>query len=124
MLKEITGVPAGIQAVEAVGTVTADDYQRVFAPVVDRARQTGTRMRLPYQIGPGFERITPRGAVGGHPHRVGLLESEPPYGHLTSCKWLIAWNVFDGNVIRPKPVSGDNALLAGRYRVGGLCCRI
>lgn len=75
MLKEITGVPAGIQAVEAVGTVTADDYQRVFAPVVDRARQTGTRMRLPYQIGPGFERITPRGAVGGHPTGLGCLRA-------------------------------------------------
>lgn len=59
MLKELTGVPAGIQALEAVGTVTTDDYQRVFAPLVHRARRTGSRMRLLYQFGPDFQRITP-----------------------------------------------------------------
>jgi hypothetical protein len=59
VLKELTGVPAGIQALEAVRTVTAEDYKRVFAPVVDQARRTGSRMRLLYQFGPGFERITP-----------------------------------------------------------------
>lgn len=59
MLKELTGVPAGIQGLEAVGTVTADDYERVFAPLVDQARRAGTRMRLLYQFGSGFERITP-----------------------------------------------------------------
>jgi hypothetical protein len=58
VLKQLTGVPAGIQALEAVGTVTADDYERVFAPLVDQARRTGSRMRLLYQFGPGFERIT------------------------------------------------------------------
>jgi SpoIIAA-like len=59
VLKQLTGVPAGIQALEAVGTVTADDYKRVFAPLVDQARRTGSRMRLLYQFGPGFQRITP-----------------------------------------------------------------
>ncbi|MCA2250997.1 STAS/SEC14 domain-containing protein [Mycobacterium intracellulare] len=58
MLKELASVPAGIQALEAVGTVTAEDYDRVFAPLVDRARRTKGRMRLLYQFGPGFERIT------------------------------------------------------------------
>lgn len=59
MLKQLAGVPDGIQALEAVGTVTTDDYNRVFAPLVDRARRTSGRMRLLYQFGPGFERITP-----------------------------------------------------------------
>ncbi len=38
---------------------TADDYEQVFAPLVEQARQTGNRMRLLYQFGPGFKRITP-----------------------------------------------------------------
>jgi hypothetical protein len=59
VLKELTGVPAGIQALKAVGTVTAEDYRRVFAPLVEQARRTGSRIRLLYQFGPGFERITP-----------------------------------------------------------------
>jgi hypothetical protein len=58
VLKELAGMPAGIQALEAVGTVTANDYKRVFAPLVDQARRAGSRMRLLYQFGPGFERIT------------------------------------------------------------------
>ncbi|MGD1280999.1 STAS/SEC14 domain-containing protein [Mycobacterium seoulense] len=52
-------MPAGIQALEADGTVTAADYERVFAPLVGRARRTGTRLRLLYVFGPGFQRITP-----------------------------------------------------------------
>ncbi|OBI15536.1 STAS/SEC14 domain-containing protein [Mycobacterium sp. E2497] len=58
MLKALPGMPPGIQALEAGGTVTAADYERVFAPLVDRARRTGSRMRLLYQFGPGFQRIT------------------------------------------------------------------
>jgi SpoIIAA-like len=58
VLKELRGVPAGIQALEAVGTVTTDDYKRAFAPLVDQARRTGSRMRLLYQFGPDFQRIT------------------------------------------------------------------
>ena len=59
MLRELTGLPAGIQGLEAAGTVTADDYERVFAPLVDQAQRAGSRMRLLYQFGSGFERITP-----------------------------------------------------------------
>jgi hypothetical protein len=61
MLRELAGLPAGVQGLEAVGTVTAADYDRVFAPMVDRAQRTGSRMRLLYQFGPGFRRITPGG---------------------------------------------------------------
>ncbi|BBZ15318.1 SpoIIAA family protein [Mycobacterium branderi] len=59
MLKELTDMPHGIQGLEAVGTVTAEDYRRTFAPMVERARRTGSRLRLLYQFGPSFQRITP-----------------------------------------------------------------
>jgi hypothetical protein len=58
VLKELMGMPAGIQALEAVGTVTASDYERVFAPMIEKSRRTGDRMRLLYAFGPGFQRIT------------------------------------------------------------------
>ena len=58
MLNELKGMPAGIQALEAVGTVTAADYERVFAPMVEQAARAGDRMRLLYVFGPGFQRIT------------------------------------------------------------------
>ncbi|MGH3725448.1 MAG: STAS/SEC14 domain-containing protein [Mycobacterium sp.] len=51
-------MPAGIQGVEAAGTVTAMDYERVLVPLGDQARRTGGRMRFLYQFGPDFRRIT------------------------------------------------------------------
>lgn len=58
VLRECAGLPAVVQGLEAVGTVTAADYARVFAPMVDRAGRAGIRMRLLYEFGPGFRRIT------------------------------------------------------------------
>lgn len=58
MLSVRTDMPGGVQALEALGTVTADDYRRVFAPLVDRIQRSERRMRLLYQFGPGFKRIT------------------------------------------------------------------
>lgn len=58
MLNELMGMPAGIQGLEAVGTVTASDYGRVFAPMIEKAGRAGNRMRLLYALGPGFQRIT------------------------------------------------------------------
>jgi hypothetical protein len=55
----MSGVPDGVHGLEARGTVTSDDYDRVFAPLVDRLRQRGQRLRLLYQFGPDFNRLTP-----------------------------------------------------------------
>lgn len=51
-------MPAGVRALEAVGTVTAADYRRILAPMVDHAGRAGYRMRLLYVFGPGFGRVT------------------------------------------------------------------
>ena len=56
---QMSGLPDGVHGLEARGTVTSDDYDGVFAPLVDRLRQGGQRLRLLYQIGPGFNRLTP-----------------------------------------------------------------
>jgi SpoIIAA-like len=59
VLKALSGMPAGIQSLEATGTVTAGDYEKVFAPLVEQMRQTGRRMQLLFQFGTGFQRMTP-----------------------------------------------------------------
>lgn len=56
---QMSGLPEGVEGIEARGTLTAGDYARVFAPLVDRHRRGGGRLRLLYQFGPAFERITP-----------------------------------------------------------------
>jgi hypothetical protein len=59
VLTEPVEVPAGVHALEATDVVTSDDYAHVFAPLVDRIRREGRRLRLLYQFGPGFTRLTP-----------------------------------------------------------------
>ncbi|MEZ0053031.1 hypothetical protein ABIA30_004056 [Mycobacterium sp. MAA66] len=59
MLKVLSDTPNNVQCLEALGTVTAEDYAQVFAPLVAQARSTGHRMRLLYQFGPDFKSITP-----------------------------------------------------------------
>jgi hypothetical protein len=59
VLKELAGVPPGVHGLEAEGVVTSDDYAQVFAPLVDRVRREGQRLRLLYQFGPSFTRLTP-----------------------------------------------------------------
>lgn len=58
MLEELVEVPRGVHGLEAQGVVTSADYAHVFAPLVDRVRREGARMRLLYQFGPGFTRLT------------------------------------------------------------------
>lgn len=90
MLKELASVPAGIQALEALGTVTAEDYARVFAPLVDRARRTKGRMRLLYQFGPGFERITPGALWADTRLGVGYLAVLDGCAVVTDIEWIRA----------------------------------
>ena len=56
MIKEISGLPAGVIGFELSGTVTAKDYESVLMPAVDAASSGGRKLRLLYQIGPDFEK--------------------------------------------------------------------
>ena len=58
MLAEVSDLPGGVHGLDARGTVTADDYARAFAPLVDRVQRAGERLRLLFWFGPSFERIT------------------------------------------------------------------
>ena len=48
-----------MDGIDARGTLTFGDYAGVFAPLVDRHRESGHRLRLLYQFGPGFNSFTP-----------------------------------------------------------------
>jgi hypothetical protein len=58
MLAQMAGLPDGVDGLEARGTLTSGDYAGVFAPLVERHRQGGQRLRLLYQFGPGFKGFT------------------------------------------------------------------
>jgi SpoIIAA-like len=58
VLALISGLPDGVDGLEARGTLTSSDYARVFAPLVERRRHGGQRLRLLYQFGPAFNGFT------------------------------------------------------------------
>jgi len=62
MLETLTHLPAGIDGLKAVGTVSKDDYTSVVEPLLDDARRQGRRIRFLYQFGPEFEGFTPGAA--------------------------------------------------------------
>ncbi len=62
MLERLKDLPDGIEGVEAVGTVSKEDYEQVFEPLLDEARREGRRIRFLYHFGPRFEGLTASGA--------------------------------------------------------------
>ena len=62
MIELIEGLPNGVVGLEAVGKVTADDYQRVAQPAVERALESHDRVRLIHVLGERLDSHT-AGAV-------------------------------------------------------------
>lgn len=62
MIEKLEGLPAGIDGVKAVGKISREDYEEVFAPLLHEARREGRRIRFLYQLGPEFEGFTPGAA--------------------------------------------------------------
>ncbi|HEX9621876.1 MAG TPA: STAS/SEC14 domain-containing protein [Polyangiaceae bacterium] len=58
MLQRLADLPPGIDGVKATGTVSKEEYEQVFEPMLEEARREGKRLRLVYQFGPSFERFT------------------------------------------------------------------
>ncbi|MFR9727805.1 STAS/SEC14 domain-containing protein [Saccharopolyspora sp. MS10] len=70
MLERVHDVPAGVDAVKAIGTVSKEDYETVIGPLVDDARKEGRRIRFLYEFGPEFQSFTP--AAGWEDFEVGI----------------------------------------------------
>jgi len=62
MLEKLKDLPNGIDGLKAVGKISKEDYEQVFVPLLDQARQHGRRIRFLYEFGPEFESFTPGAA--------------------------------------------------------------
>ena len=54
MLKVIEDLPANVIGVEAVGTVTDSDYERVLIPAIQARRDAHEKLRFLYVLGEEF----------------------------------------------------------------------
>lgn len=62
MIEPITDLPAGCLGLRAEGTVTREDYQKAFEPMLEEAHRKGERLRFLYELGPDFDGYTPGAA--------------------------------------------------------------
>jgi len=58
MIRIMSELPLGVLGFEAVGKVTAQDYQTVMMPEVEQVIDDGERLRVIYYLGPDFESFT------------------------------------------------------------------
>lgn len=61
MIERDTDVPAGIDAVRAVGTLSRHDYDTVVVPMLDAAVREGRRLRFLCVVDEDFHGLTPDG---------------------------------------------------------------
>ena len=63
MIRLLEGLPDGVIGIEAVGTVSADDYATVARPAVERALERHAKLRLIHVLGPEFDHLTAGGVL-------------------------------------------------------------
>jgi hypothetical protein len=88
MLETLKDLPSGVDGVRATGTVSRDDYDAVFRPLLEAAHREGRRVRLLYQFAPEFTGFTP--GAGLEDARLGLkyLRLFERCAVLTDVGWL------------------------------------
>lgn len=87
MLEKITNVPAGIDALKAVGTISKEDYEQVVETLLDEAQQQGRRIRLLMQVGPEYQGFTP-GVVWEKMSALRFLHLLDGYALVTDIGWI------------------------------------
>ena len=99
MLTRIPNAPPGVDALDAVGTLTRTDYAQVVEPLLDEARRDGRRIRLLVRIGPEYQGFTAgvmwekAEASLGTPSLFRLFDG---YALVTDLGWVREWTHLMG----------------------------
>ncbi|HEY7478211.1 MAG TPA: STAS/SEC14 domain-containing protein [Actinomycetota bacterium] len=111
MIEVIEGLPEGVVGLEAVGEVTADDYESVAVPAIERARGDRSKVRLLYVLGGRFT-----GYTGGAMWQDAELGISHPFS------WERIAVVTDHDHVRTM-VKGLGWLIPGKVKVFPLSAR-
>jgi hypothetical protein len=55
VIEVLENLPENVFGVEAIGTVTDDDYEQVLVPAIERQRDTQGKIRFVYVLGERFD---------------------------------------------------------------------
>jgi hypothetical protein len=83
VLEKRNDVPAGIDAIRAVGKVSRADYEHVLEPLLAAARREGRQVRFLYELGPGFEGFS--AGAAWEDAKIGLQAGFGPDGVFAAC---------------------------------------
>lgn len=113
MLATVPDMPAGITAIEAVGTITAEDYAEIVGPLLDDAHDQGRRLRILLHLGPRYEGFT-AGAVwekaGIWMRHPGLWHGVAAYALVSDIRWVVDLVRLAGVLVPfPMRVFGDDS---------------
>jgi len=88
MLKKLDDMPEGVIGLEAIGTLTKEDYDRAFEPILDEARREGQRVRMLFQLGPEFDKFSAGAAWEDARFGVGALRLMAGCAVVTDVGWV------------------------------------
>ena len=88
MIQRIADMPEGTIGIEAIGEVTADDYETVLAPAVHEAFGNG-KVRLLYVLDDRFERYSGGAFVQDSKLWLGHLGDWEKVACVTSVEWIV-----------------------------------
>ncbi len=102
MFKKMHLTGKNVVGLEAIGEVTAEDYNSVLLPILDKARSKGDRVRFLYHLGPEFKGYT--FGAGWEDFKLGFrhMRSFERCAVVTDVKWVRdAMNMFQSLVPCP-----------------------
>jgi hypothetical protein len=88
MFQTIEGMPAGVVAIRGVGRISAQDYETVLVPAVDRATAGGRKARLYLELGDGFEGYDAGGMLADTKVGMGNFRSFERIALVTDTDWI------------------------------------
>jgi hypothetical protein len=115
MIEIITGSPAGVLEIRAVGEVTGSDYEKVLVPAVEKARREHGKIRLLYRLGPEFDGYTAAAMWDDAKLGVKNLTAFERIAVVSDVAWLAgAVRAFAFAIPCPVRVFGNGELAAAR----------
>lgn len=90
MMEIVGGMPENVLAVSASGKITKEDYEEVLIPLLEDKLEKHGKIRMLYQLAPGFSGFTPGAMVDDA--RVGIrhLTAFEKVAVVSDAEWMLA----------------------------------
>ena len=111
MIELIAGLPDNVVGVDAKGTVTAEDYEKILIPAVEAALKRHAKIRMIYLMGGEFRNFTPGAMFDDAKMGMQHLKAYEKIAFVTDVEWMLnAVKVFSVMIPCPVQTFGNDKL--------------